>query len=175
MSMKLQYIDDEDKCYGVTGMAIGITVCDADGLITAISLDAPEEDTVEFSPEYYFNGNPRLSAKVSWNHILNHFNVSMNMLISNVLCRSYVHRSEQLSDDIRTSLLKLLDEEGRESCMLESDEIERMFNKNLNYMHRVFSHTGVKNLAREFAEELRVSRRMTRGEILEKLAALQVL
>ena len=56
--------------------------------LTSVSLDAPVDEVVEFTNEYYFNGNPRLSAKVAWNHILEHYQVSMGMMIGNVLCRS---------------------------------------------------------------------------------------
>ena len=39
MAIGLKYIDEDDKCYGITGMAIGIMVCDAENLISSISLD----------------------------------------------------------------------------------------------------------------------------------------
>ena len=99
--MKLQYIDENDKCYGITGMAIGVTIFDADEIVSAISLDSESGESIEFSPEYYFNGNPRLSAKVSWNHILKHFEVSMGMLLGNVLCRSHVLNNAVLDNDTR--------------------------------------------------------------------------
>lgn len=172
--MKLQYIDENDKCYGITGMAIGVTIFDADEIISAISLDSESGETIEFSPGYYFNGNPRLSAKVSWNHILKHFEVSMGMLLGNVLCRSHVLNSMSFDNDTRKQLLELIEEEGRETCMLEDDEIESLFNRHYNYLSQVFNHMGVQRVARDFAETLKQCRRMSRGEMAEKLRALQM-
>ena len=46
--MKLKYIDENDKCYGITGMAISMVVWDAENVLAAVSLDAPADETVEF-------------------------------------------------------------------------------------------------------------------------------
>lgn len=83
--MELRYINEDEKCYGITGMAIGMVVWNAEDVLASVSLDAPVDEVVEFTNEYYFNGN-RLSAKVAWNHILEHYQVSMGMMIGNVLC-----------------------------------------------------------------------------------------
>ncbi len=32
--MKLQYIDENDKCYGITGMAIGMVIWDAENVLS---------------------------------------------------------------------------------------------------------------------------------------------
>lgn len=173
--MKLRYIDEDDKCYGITGMAIGMVVWDAEDVLSSVSVDAPADESVEFTPEFYFSGNPGLSAKVAWNHILQHFQVSMGMLIGNLLCRSYVLHKEKVDDDVRDELLHYLDEEGRETCSLESDEVERLFNKSYNYLHKVFNHAGVQSVAHDFARELKAHRRMTRGEVVEQLRALHML
>lgn len=173
--MKLQYIDENDKCYGITGMAIGMVVWEAENVLSAISVDAPADETVEFTPDFYFAGNPGLSAKVAWNHIVQHFQVSMGMLIGNILCRSYVLHREQVDDATRGELLSYLDEEGRETCSLESDEIERLFNKSYNYLHKVFNHVGVQGVVHDFARDLKAQRRMSRGEVIEHLRALRML
>lgn len=173
--MKLKYTDENDRCYGATGMAIGVTVCDSEGVISSISLDAPAGEMIEFTSDYYFSGNPRLSAKVAWNHILRHYDVSMNMLLSNLLCRTCVAAGKAPDAETRRALLAAVEEEGRETCSLENDEIERMFNRNYDYLYRVFNHSGVKHLAHDFATHLREHRTMTRAEILEALSALRVM
>lgn len=173
--MKLRYIDENDKCYGITGMAIGMVIWDAENVLSSISVDAPADEAVEFTPEFYFSGNPRLSAKVAWNHILQHFQVSMGMLIGNILCRSYVLHKETVDSDTRNELLSYLDEEGKDVCSLESDEIERMFNKSYNYLHKVFNHAGVQSVVHDFARDLKAQRRMSRGEVVEHLRALRML
>ena len=118
--MELRYINEDEKCYGITGMAIGMVVWNAEDVLASVSLDAPVDEVVEFTNEYYFNGNPRLSAKVAWNHILEHYQVSMGMMIGNVLCRSYVLHESSLDNKIKDELIKYLDEEGRETCSLEA-------------------------------------------------------
>ena len=36
----MKYRNEEDKCYGVAGMAIGLNVFDADDLMTEVNIDA---------------------------------------------------------------------------------------------------------------------------------------
>lgn len=173
--MELRYINEDEKCYGITGMAIGMVVWNAEDVLASVSLDAPVDEVVEFTNEYYFNGNPRLSAKVAWNHILEHYQVSMGMMIGNVLCRSYVLHESSLDNKIKDELIKYLDEEGRETCSLDSDEVRRLFDKSFSYLNKVFNHSGVQSIAHDFARVLKNRRRMSRGEVIEQLQALHQL
>ena len=102
--MKLKYTDDQDKCYGVTGMAVSLVVWDADDMLARIDIDS--DDNIEFVPEYYFSGNPRLSAKVAWQYILKHYQASMGMMIGNVKCRHYKQRNKAPYTDTRNALLE---------------------------------------------------------------------
>lgn len=173
--MTLKYTDEDDKCYGITGMAIGIVIWDADEMLSAVSLDAPAAEVVEYAPEYYFNGNPGLSAKAAWSHLLKHYQASMGMMIGNVLCRSYVLHHVSPDPEVRQALLDCLRDEGCDTCSLEADEVERIFTRSYNYLDKVFTHHGVHAIAHRFADTLRAQRRMSRGEILEQLAALSQL
>ena len=65
--------------------------------------------------------------------------------------------------------------EGSDSCSLDEDESQRLFDKNYNYLYRIFNHRGVHDVAHSFADALKRSRRMTRIEILEQLRGLRVL
>ena len=134
MPATLKYTDESDKCYGITGMAIGLVIWNAEDIMAAINLDAGPADVFEFVPEYYFCGNPRISAKNSWSHVLKHYQATMGMLIGNILCRSYVLHGTHPSKETRAKLLVCLDEEGRSSCALESDEVERVFNRSYAYL-----------------------------------------
>ena len=173
--MDLRYIDEDDKCYGITGMAISLVIWDAEDVIASVRLDAEPDEVVEFVPEYYFNGNPRVSAKASWNHIVRHYQASMGMTLGNVLCRKYVHSHTELGADEKDALMKCLEDEGRETCSLESDEVEKMFNKSYSYLHRVFSHAGVHSIAHDFAKALKLQRELSRAEVVEHLRALSML
>lgn len=175
MDISLKYTDESDKCYGVTGMAIGIVALDAESLLESLSLDAEPGDSVKFSSEYYFSGNPRLSARIAWNQILKHFQLSAAMTISNVMCRSYVRRRSAISDEVKAAMLEYIVQEGHDSCSLDDDEINALFTKSFNYLHRLFSHHGVQAIAADFAHTLSNRRQLSRGEVIEQLQALSML
>lgn len=176
MKKQLSYKSEDDKCYGITGMAIALVVFDGEDYLTSINLDAESSDAmIEFTDEFYFTGNPEFSAKSVWNHILKNFNLAMSLSVGNMLCRRLVLESRPMDRDTTKSLFNLMVEVGRESCSLESDETQHLFEKNLNYLNRIFSHHGVQSVAHEFADVLRSRRVMTRFEVIEQLRALSML
>lgn len=175
MDINLKYTDESDKCYGVTGMAIGIVALDCESLLEALSLDAEPGESVKFSSEYYFSGNPRLSARIAWNEILKHFRLSMAMTISNVLCRSYVGNRRPVSDDVKAAMLDCILQEGHESCSLDDDEINTLFSNSFGYLNRLFAHHGVQSIAVDFARTLADRRVLSRNEVIEQLRALSML
>lgn len=172
MENRLKYADEADKCYGIAGMAVGLVIWDSESFLSAVSLDACPDKVVEFTPGFYFSGNPRLSAKVAWKQILEHFQVSVGMLLSNVICRSYMARGVGIDVDLRRKLYKLVEDEARETCSLERDEIERMFDKSYDYLNRVFSHHAVREIVSDFSDNLKARRRMSRAEVVELLSSL---
>lgn len=176
MKKELSYKSEDDKCYGITGMAIALVVFDGEDYLTSINLDADTSDKMmEFTDEFYFAGNPEFSAKNVWNHILKNFNLAMALSVGNVLCRRLVFESKSIERDVIKSLFNLMNEVGRESCSLESDETQHLFEKNVNYLNRIFSHHGVQSVAHDFAETLRSRRTMTRYEVVEQLRTLSML
>jgi len=176
METNLKYCSEDDRCYGVTGMTVAFVVLDGDELISAVNLDASASDAlVEYSDDYFFSGNPGLSAKSAWNTILKHFNLSMAAVVGNVMCRRYVLEKSGIDADMRKFLLDFMISEGREVCNLDEDETRRLFDKNFMYLTRVFTHQGVQDVCRDFAGVLKRNRRLTRFEILEQLRALRVL
>lgn len=175
MNRRLNYRNEDDKCYGATGMAIGLVVFDGEDMISAVSVDADPSEMIEFDNRFYFAGNPGLSAKTAWNEILRNFNLLSAMLISNVMCRSMVLDNAPVDDEVRGSLHDSISREASETCSLEQDEIDRLFDKNYSYLMRVFSHNGVQRVAHDFAETIRRERRLTRSDILEQLHALGML
>ena len=171
----LKYKDDADRSYGATGMAIGLMVFDGEEMLASISIDGDPNDMVEMSPEFYFAGNPGVSAKTAWNQLLKNYNLGMGMVMSNLLCRHLVHSRHELPTELRDFLHGLAVDEGRESCSLDDDEIERLFEKNFSYLNRVFSHRGVQAVAHDFASALLSRRSMSRLDVLEQLATLRML
>lgn len=175
MNSNLSYNSEEDKCYGATGMAISIMVYDCDEMLSCISLDAPAHSLVELVNDFYFSGNPGMSAKSAWAQITRSFNLSMAMTIGNVLCRSMVRDRKLVDAATRKMLLDIITREGEESCSLEDDECRELFEKNYNYLYRVFNHRGVHEVAHDFADALTRMRRMTRMDVIDHLRGLRVL
>ena len=175
MDNRLSYKDDSDRCYGATGAAIGIVVFDGEDYIDHIHIDAPADSMIEFVPGFYFGGNPRISAKTAWNRMLQSYNSQVVSTLANVLCRTLVNEGMPVRYEVKQRLHEVVSEEGRDTCSLEDDEIERIFKKNYDYLMRVFSNRGVQEVAREMASELRTRRRMSRLEIIEQLRALSMI
>lgn len=172
---KLSYRNEDDKCYGATGMAIAVVVFDGEDMLSAVDLDAAPESMLELAEDFYFSGNPGLSAKSAWNRMLGNFNISMASSIANVMCRSVILDHTPVSADIKNYLRECVIEAGHDICDLEDDESGRLFDKNYMYLHRVFNHTGVQGIAHDFADVLKRRRRLTRMDVMEQLRALSML
>lgn len=175
MSVKLSYRNEDDKCYGATGMAVAVVVFDGEDMLSAVDLDAEADSILEFANDFYFTGNPGLSAKTAWNHILKNFNLEMAATIANVMCRNMVLDRTAVSAEIKDMLGKCVLDEGSSWCNLEEDETRRLFEKNYTYLYRVFNHRGVQEVVHDFANALKRRRRMTRLDVIEQLRALSML
>ena len=176
MEDNLRYTDETDRCYGATGMAIGLVIYDGDDMLAQIDLDATDgAEMLALTPDFYFAGNPGISARSAWNKMVSNFNIGVGLLIANLMCRHLVGRHQTLPDDVREAIHDIAREEGSLSAMLDDDEIDRIFNKSLSYLNRVFSHRGVQSVAHDFADELSRRRNMSRVDVLEQLQALRML
>ncbi len=175
MNPTLKYTDNNDKCYGLAGMAIGLFIYDGENYLSAISLDTEPENAITFSPDFYFSGNPRMSAKNVWNHLLKQYEISTGMTISNVLCRYLAGRHTDVTPDVRSALLQAVTDEGKATCSLDDDEINAIFNKGYGYLTRVFSHRAVQGIVNDFARRLNDRRTLSHDEITDILRALQMI
>ncbi|MDE5687377.1 MAG: hypothetical protein K2I18_01970 [Paramuribaculum sp.] len=175
MENGLSYRNEDDRCYGVTGMAVGILVFNGEDMLSSVCLDAEPHSMIEMEDMFYFNGNPGLSAKSAWNRIKANFDLSVAMLISNMMCRSMVLDHETIAPDKRKIVHDIVAEEGKETCGLDDDEINKIFDKEYTILFRVFNHQGVHSVVHDFADTLKRRRRMSRLEILEQLRALSLL
>lgn len=177
MNVTLKYIDEDDKCYGLVGTAVGMYIYDCDDHLLGLSLDDPDPDeAVRLVAEHYFSGNPQMSAKIVWNNLLSQYKMMVAMTMSNYLCRALVHRHLTSVDPFEKNMLrKIIVEEGHDTCQLDDDEIDAMFTKGYSHLHRVFSHTGVQNMIHTFASDLLRKRIMDHEEIESQLMALRML
>ena len=172
---KLSYTNEDDKCYGATGMAIGIVVFDGEDKLTGVGLDSAPGEMMEMHSNFYFSGNPGLSAKAAWAEIRENFSLTVAMLISNVMCRRMILDRSMVAPEVRKGLQDTVVEEGRETCSLDEDEARHIFDKEYTYLFRVFNHQGVHRVAHEFADTLKRRRLLSRLEVLEELRALSSL
>ncbi|MBD5249752.1 MAG: hypothetical protein HDS56_01060 [Barnesiella sp.] len=171
----LRYTDDADRAYGAAGMAIGLVAFDGEEYITSIDIDREPDDILELRDDFYFSGNPEFSAKSAWNRMLHNYNLSLVMLISNIMCRDRVQNRLTVSSDLHKLIRSTAFDEGRDACGLDQDEFDRLFEKDFNYLNRLFSHYGVKNVADDFARSISSRRFLSHMEILDSLQALQML
>lgn len=163
----LKYADSEDKCYGVAGMTIAMFVFNAEKYLSSISIDRADLETLLFNPEFHVAQTQHISAKYVWNHLLNRFNLTTALLISNLICRYYFHRHISLPDEIESELLRRLEEEGKSACDLEAEEVKNVFNKNMAYISKTFNSRNVEYVAKKIVDRLQAKHELSVSEITE--------
>lgn len=168
----MKYNDEEDKCYGIAGMAIGISIWNGEDLLYQIDLDDEEHGYVAFTPDYYFTGNPALSPVESWHSTLRHYQMTVGMLIANLFSRRLRSGKPISYADAKKAIFDTVAEEGRRVCQLEDDEIRKMFQDTFNYLEQVFRNTSVRSIAREFVQRLKENRRLTNYEVKQLLGMI---
>ena len=174
MEETIKYNSTEDKAYGLSGAAIGLYVLDGEAYIGQISIEPETGEAFSLTPDFYFAGNPRVSAKSVWNHLLENYHLCEAMVISDLLCRRIVcEGNDDLPQKEQHILKKSIYDEGKRTLSLEQDELEKIFNKDYIYLRRIFSHPGVKNVAHVFASALQEHKTLMREQILELLSMLR--
>lgn len=171
----LRYTDTDDKCYGLTGMAIAAVALDAADVISLISIADDAADSILFDREYDIPVNPSFSPRSIWEQSVEHFRLSTGLLLANVVCRHYVHRHDKVSNDEWKYIRSLVEDSGHELCSLDNDEIDHVYTKTRSYVERLFSHAGVGQVARSFADTLMRERTLSGSDIAEALAPLRML
>lgn len=173
MEAKFKYSGTTDKCYGLAGRAISLKVLDNNFRIHRVTIDnAVDEDAMTFTPDFYFYSNPRYSAKITWNEMLRQYQLLVGMVVGDIVCRSRVQSGRALDDARVHEIQALVDEEGREQCSLDDDEISAVFSKTFHYLDRVFADSRVSQLARTVADTLQTRRTLTGGEMADLLDIL---
>ena len=171
--MTLAYTNEDDKAYGLAGMAISLAALDAIDRVASITLDT-NGPMVTFSHQYYFSGSPSISPKTTWDNLLHNFYIPSAMVLSNVMARSMV----RLREDVPAELLKQIHdemvEEGRETCSLEEDEVDTLYDKTRTYMGRIFRNPRLHPAINDFAHLLSLRRSLSGNEIIDELRALSL-
>ena len=173
-TLSLQYSNEDDRAYGLAGMAISLAALDAFDRIAEVSLDG-EETMVEFSNEYYFPGNPSISPKSIWDNLVQNFHITASMVISNVLSRSLVRMHRDVPVELLGTIHDEILREGMESCGLEEDEIDALFNRTLSYSRRIFANPRLHPAINEFARIISTRRTLSGNELRDELRLLQLI
>jgi len=171
----MSFRDERDKCYGVASMALGLEVYQAERLYGGVTVDADGARCIRFTPEYYFAGNPRLSASMVWQHLLSHFKVSIGIAIAGTLGRMIVLDGQQPDQQLRNSLLEAACADGEDYCQLERDEVQPIFDKAYSSLLRLFNEDEVHRAIKVMADTLQKRRTLTQTEIAELLQRLNIM
>ena len=171
----MKYRDELDKSYGVAGMALGLSVLEADDLLTAVTLDAEGPGCIQFTPEFFFAGNPRLSPRGAWKYILGHYRISVGLAVANALCRRMVLDNDKVDDKLRDELFNAAYDDGRDYCHLERDEVEPIFDEAFNKMMRLFNNSQVRKAMDAFADALQQRRTLSHIDVTDILQQMNLI
>ena len=81
----MKYNDEEDKCYGIAGMAIGISIWNGEDLLYQIDIDDDEHGYISFTPDYYFSGNHAVYTVAYWHATLTKWKMIVGLPVGNNL------------------------------------------------------------------------------------------
>ncbi len=172
--MTLAYLNEDDRAYGLAGMVISLASLHAIDRVSEVSLDS-DGPMVEFSHRYYFPGSPSISPKASWDNLVQNFHLTTSMVVSNVLARSVVRLKEEAPSEVMDEIYNEVEREGRDTCSLEDDEIENLYNNALKRASRLFHNPRLHPAIDEFARVISRKRHLSGMEIMDELHLLQLI
>lgn len=173
-ALTLTYLNEDDRAYGLAGMVISLASLNAIDRVAEVSIDA-DGPMVEFSHEYYFPGSPVVSPKATWDNLVQNFHITTSMVVSNILARSIVRMKEEAPKEIMDEIYSEVEREGRDTCSLEEDEIENLYNNALIRARRIFRNPRLHPAIDEFARVISRRRSLSGMEILDELHLLQLI
>lgn len=173
-ALTLTYLNEDDRAYGLAGMVISLASLNAIDRVAEVSIDA-DGPMVEFSHEYYFPGSPVMSPKATWDNLVQNFHITTSMVVSNILARSIVRMKEEAPKEIMDEIYSEVEREGRDTCSLEEDEIENLYNNALMRARRIFRNPRLHPAIDEFARVISRRRSLSGMEILDELHLLQLI
>lgn len=174
MALTLSYTNEDDRAYGLAGMALSLASLNAIDRIVELSLDS-DGPMVEFSSEYYFPGSPAISPKSTWENLMRNFHITAAMVISNVMSRSLVRLHEDIPDTLLKEIYEEILNEGCETCGLEEDEVKSLYDKTFARQIRIFGNPRLRPAVEELAHIISRKRRLSGMELRDELAFLQLI
>ena len=172
--LTLRYLNEDDRAYGLAGMVISLASMRAIDRIAQVSLDA-DGPMVEFSHEYYFSGSPSISPKSTWDNLVSNFHLTTSMVVSNILARSLVRLKIDAPDDLLKEIYGEVEKEGVDTCALEEDEVENLYNNALSRSLKLFRNRRLHPAVDEFARIISRKRSLSGREIIDELHLLDLI
>ncbi len=166
----MEYRSEIDKCYSLAGIALGLMVFDAKDLLSLVDIDS--EQIAIFTPQFYFEGNPRISAKDSWQARYANFQIKMGLAIASTMSRKMILDHGEVDKKLRRRLLDAMLIEGNACCQLDEDEVEPLFDREFAHLVNFFSRGNVRKVAAQIAQTIQQRRTISGGEICDMLANL---
>lgn len=173
MGFQLKYSNEDDRAYGLAGMAISMASLDALDRITEIFLDA-EGPMVSFSQHFYYPSSPSLSPKTVWNNLMSNFQLTTSLVLGNVMARSLVRMGAEAEAEVFDEIRALVREEGRDVCNLEDEESDEIFENVMRHSRRLFYNPRLQPAVRELAGVISKRRRLSVIELAEELEMLRI-
>lgn len=171
-TLKIYYENEDDRAFGLAGMAVTIASLDAIDRIAEIWLDA-DGPMVSFSNDYYFSGSPSVSPRASWENLIRNFNLTASMAVGNLMARSLVRLGKEIPEDIMENLRKTVLLEGMESCALDEDEVDALLSRSLVRANRIFRNPRLHPAVKALASVISRRRRLSGHELEDELSILQ--
>lgn len=170
---ELRYSNEEDRAYGLAGMAISAASLDALDRIAEIRLDS-DGPMVVFGNQYYFSQSPSVSAKDVWRNMMSNLQLTTSLVISNVMARSLVRLGVEADRDVFEQIRDLVREEGRDTCSLDDEEADAIFNNMFRHSMRLFNNPRLHPAIHQFAALMARRRRLNVFELAEELELLRI-
>ena len=172
-TFQLHYTDDEDRAYGLAGMAISVASLDALDRITEVFLDS-DGPMVAFAHPYFYSQSPAVSPKAVWNNLMSNLQLTTSLALGNVMARSLVRNRKEAGREVFEKLRNVVREEGMEYCQLDAEEADAVFDNMLRHSLRLFNNPRLHPAVRELAGILALKRRLNVFELAEELELLRI-
>ncbi len=171
--MTLTYSNEDDRAFGLAGMAVSLAGLDAIDRVVDVTIDT-DGPMVNFSQDFYYALSPAVSPKSVWENLIRNFHITASMVVGNVMARSLVRLNEDLPKDVEREVYAEIEAEGEETCGLEKDEVESVYRRILMQHRRIFANPRLHPAITELARIIARRRHLSGLELREEMAYLQL-
>lgn len=168
----LKYVDQSDRCYGIAGMVVGITVFDGENYIMGVDTRHRDLEAVALSPDFGVIDHPGLSVKTVWRALAGRYRLAAAMVMGNVISRSVSGKRSAVDPDTLKAMISCLGEEASNLLDLSEEENRELCIQTFNHLRQTFSHPVVKQVIDLMASRLEEREAMERDELIEMLSPL---